>query len=100
MNNLSKPQPEAREAKNVDTEPSAAPTTFKPDRKGTRQAQLVALLQRKSGASIAQIIQRLGWQAHTARAALTGLRKRGYAVERITKDGKASQYHIRAMAKA
>ncbi|MBL4596591.1 MAG: DUF3489 domain-containing protein [Robiginitomaculum sp.] len=77
-----------------------APITLKPARIGTKQAQLVALLRRKSGANIEQITQRLGWQAHTARAALTGLRKRGYSIERITKDGKANQYIIREVEAA
>jgi len=89
------PKAQSAEAMQPDTN-----GTFRPARKGTKQAKLVALLQRKSGATIKQISERLGWQVHTARAALSGLRKRGYTIERITKDGKASAYLIRAMAKA
>ena len=100
MNNLTRHQSEILEEQNTEAVPRAASCAFNPARKGTRQAQLVALLQRKSGASIKQISERLGWQAHTARAALTGLRKRGYRIERITKDGKASCYLIRTMAEA
>ncbi len=43
----------------------------------TRPAQLRKLLTRKSGATIAQIQSAFGWQPHTARAAISGLRKAG-----------------------
>lgn len=100
INHIAKHTIQQPKAQNTEAIQQDTNGTFRPARKGTRQAQLVALLQRKSGATIEQIGQRLGWQAHTARAALTGVRKRGYTVERITKDGKASCYLIRAMADA
>lgn len=51
-----------------------------PIRPGTKQAQLVALLRRPEGASIAEIQAATGWQPHTARAALTGLKHKGLAL--------------------
>ena len=49
---------------------------------GTKQARLVECLNRPWGASLEDLVHALGWQAHTVRAALTGLRKKGYAVTR------------------
>ncbi len=35
-------------------------------------------------ASIAHLVTILGWQPHTVRAALTGLRRKGFAITRAT----------------
>jgi len=48
----------------------------------SRPEQLRKLLRRKSGASIAELQEIFGWQPHTARAAISGLRKAGEAIER------------------
>ena len=56
-----------------------APTPISP-RGGTKIAQVIELLQRGDGATLAELIAATGWLPHTTRAALTGLRKRGYAV--------------------
>ncbi len=47
---------------------------------GTKQARLVDYLSRPWGTNIADLTRLLGWQPHTVRAALTGLRKKGYRV--------------------
>ena len=62
-------------------------------RPGTKQARLVELLTADSGATISTLTAALGWQPHSVRAAITGLRKRGYRVERQLEDG-TSRYHI------
>ena len=49
----------------------------------TRPQQLRKLLRRKNGATIAQIQTRFGGQPHTARVALSGLRKAGETIERL-----------------
>jgi hypothetical protein len=49
-------------------------------RRDTKLAQVVELLQRDRGATINELIETAGWLPHTTRAALTGLRKRGFAV--------------------
>ena len=63
--------------------------------KGTRRDQLARLLGRKSGAFIAQIQKAFGWQPHTARAAISTLRKSGALVERAITE-KGSVYRIAA----
>jgi hypothetical protein len=51
-------------------------------RDGSKLALVIELLRRADGATVADLTQATGWLPHTTRAALTGLRKRGYAVIR------------------
>jgi len=46
----------------------------------SKNDQLIALLSKPNGARISVIVERLGWQAHTVRATVSGLRKRGYEI--------------------
>lgn len=51
-------------------------------RQGTKQEQVLALLRRPEGATIAQVMEATGWQQHTVRGFFAGLKKRqGIAVE-------------------
>jgi len=59
----------------------------------TRQQQLQKLLSRKAGATIAQIQKAFGWQPHSARAAISMMRKAGHIVERSGYD-KGTVYRI------
>ena len=65
----------------------------------TKQAAILNLLRRAEGASIGDLTSATGWQAHSVRAALTGLRKRGHDVERSVESG-ASRYRIIEQRKA
>ena len=49
-------------------------------RAGTKIRNVIEMLGQDSGATIDEIIAITGWLPHTSRAALTGLRKRGYAL--------------------
>lgn len=49
-------------------------------RPGSKIAHVLALLEREEGASLSELIAATNWLPHTTRAALTGLRKRGYAI--------------------
>ena len=53
----------------------------------TKQQQLAALIVRDEGATLNQMIAATGWLPHTTRAALTGLKKRGYAISSDKIDG-------------
>lgn len=46
----------------------------------TKQALRVSMLQDENGVPLTAIVAATGWLPHTARAALTGLRKKGYAI--------------------
>ncbi len=58
-----------------------------PDKRPTKQNLVLDLLQRDGGVPLAAIVAATGWQNHTARAALTGLRKKGHAITRSKNDG-------------
>ena len=45
-------------------------------RRPTKQALLVRLLSRRKGASIAEIVETLGWQPHSVRGAISGTLKK------------------------
>ena len=55
----------------------------------TRREQLAKMLNRKSGVTISQIQTVFGWQPHTARAAISMLRKGGAVIERFDADNGA-----------
>lgn len=76
---------------------SRLPDAVKPPRAGNKQGQLIAMLSRDKGASIGEIATALGWLPHTTRAALTGLRQKGYELGRETSGGRGSVYRIVAM---
>ena len=50
--------------------------------KPTKIETILKLLRRPNGASIALLQKTAGWQPHSVRAALTGLRKKGHNIER------------------
>lgn len=64
-----------------------------PKPKQTKIAKVIGLLERKQGATLDEIVQETSWQPHSARAALTGLKKRGHLIEK-TKRGDATCYRI------
>ena len=72
----------------------SAQQTNAPVRAGTKQAKLIDMLRRPAGATIAQMGAKMGWQPHSVRAALTGLRKRGFAIIRDKTDAGVSVYRI------
>ena len=66
-------------------------------RGGSKLAQVIKLLQRDHGATIDELMAATGWLAHTTRAGLTGLRKRGYVVAIDRSDNeRGSFYRIKA----
>jgi hypothetical protein len=78
--------------------PSQIAASFQPERsvprQGSKLAGVMALLGRKQGAGIEELTSATGWLPHTTRAALTGLRKRGYAIERSRSEQGGSVYRI------
>jgi Protein of unknown function (DUF3489) len=90
----SQPQllPEAKNGVSLDDAGRHAPTAAPRD--GSKLALLIDLLQRADGATIVDLTQATGWLAHTTRAAITGLRKRGYAVTRERSDAGGVVYRI------
>jgi hypothetical protein len=65
-------------------------------RPGSKLAKVIELLYRKEGVNVAELTSTTKWLPHTTRAALTGLRKRGFQIERFRGDGETSHYRIAA----
>lgn len=66
-------------------------------RPGTKQALLIDLLGRRDGATVAEVQDATGWQPHTVRAALTGLRKKSFVVSRASRDDGSRAYVLSQM---
>ena len=62
------------------------------NRAETKRARVLTALRRSQGACIAELMEITGWQSHSVRAALTGLRKREIAVARTKNEAGASIY--------
>jgi hypothetical protein len=103
----SKPAPAAKpkKAKAAPTAAKGAPkkakatkdTTAKAPRDGSKTAQVVAMLQRKNGATLAEIMEKMGWQRHTVRGFMAGaMKKAGYTVESFKPEGGDRTYRINA----
>jgi DNA-binding MarR family transcriptional regulator len=81
------------------TPPAAAPDIAQHGKadptptRASKTASIIALLQRDGGATVPELITATGWLPHTTRAALTGLRKKGHAIERSKRDD-ATCYRI------
>ena len=69
--------------------------TAKP-RSGTKQTQLIALLETPTGASLDEIVIATGWQAHTVRGAISGTLKKklGLVVVSENVEGRGRVYRI------
>ncbi|MGE3506993.1 MAG: DUF3489 domain-containing protein [Alphaproteobacteria bacterium] len=71
----------------------------KPPRKvraDSKQGQMIAMLRRREGATIAEMVEALDWQAHTVRGAMAGaLKKRlGLNVTSAKVEGRGRVYRI------
>ena len=70
-------------------------TTSKPGE--TKTAKLLTLLQTGTGASLEDMVEATGWLPHTARAAMTGLRKKGHVIEKHV-EGNTTMWSVKAAA--
>lgn len=76
--------------------PEAAPEVGV-EKKQTKAALVVALLQREQGATLDELVSATGWLPHTTRAAMTGLRKKGHDIAK-GKRGDITCYSIAVAA--
>jgi hypothetical protein len=82
-----KPAPGSKKATNT---PSAEPG------KDTKLGTLIAVLRRKKGATIADLMEATGWQAHSVRGAISGALKKKLKLEVVSEpvDGRGRVYRI------
>lgn len=73
----------------VDSEQTVQPAQREP-RSGTKAEQVLGLLRRPDGATLIELVDATGWLPHTTRAALTGMRKKGYAIAKSKRDEQTS----------
>lgn len=98
MTTIKKPRRMARPASDIDAAKVSAPANMTPAQKRpTKQDLVLTLLQGEGGVPLGAITQATGWQPHTTRAMLTGLRKKGHAVMRSRVDGE-TRYAVAAVA--
>jgi len=85
--NARKAKPEAAETPHDTDTDSAKPVAI---RAGTKQAQIIAMLKRPEGATVAEMVEATGWLAHTVRGLISGALKKklGLAVVSSVVEGR------------
>jgi Protein of unknown function (DUF3489) len=78
MSLVQEPLPESMDSSGASHH--SADASKAPPREGSKLASVMALLRRSEGATIGVLTKATGWLPHTTRAAITGVRKRGYSV--------------------
>ena len=65
-------------------------------RAGTKQAQIIAMLQRPEGATVAEMVEATGWLAHTVRGCISGALKKklGLPITAEKVEGRGMMYRI------
>ena len=61
----------------------------------TKAAMVTRILSREKGATVPEMVKATGWQPHSCRAFLTGLRKKSTVVKEERGDGKLA-YRLQA----
>jgi Protein of unknown function (DUF3489) len=85
----------AAPAKNAPKAKKAAKAESAGPREGSKTAQVVAMLQRKNGATLSEIMETMGWQKHTVRGFMAGaMKKAGYTIESFKPEGGERTYRI------
>ena len=74
-------------AKSTKTAKTTAPT----EKPVSKQDQVLALLRRQDGASIAEICAATAWQAHSARGFLSGALKKRLRIDVISEKNQAGE---------
>ena len=83
-------QPVARAASSRVSKVRSPAASVRPSKKGA----ILDLLQRPKGAAIGDLIEATGWQVHSVRAALTGLRKQGKELHRDKDAAGVTHYRL------
>ena len=65
-------------------------------RAGTKQAQIIAMLQRPEGATVAEMVEATGWLGHTVRSSISGTLKKklGLPISAEKAEGMGTVYRL------
>ena len=91
------PSKQARRAKKASKVPKVAEAAKSESgpREGSKTAKVVAMLQREGGATLTEIMTKMGWQKHTVRGFMAGtMKKAGFSVESFKPEGGERTYRI------
>ena len=88
-----KTAPKAKPAKGKGAKAGSKPAAA---RDGCKKAEVLGLLQRKDGATLAQIMKATGWQAHSVRGFISGAlgKKMGLTVDSVRREDGERVYSI------
>lgn len=88
-----RPKPEPEPVQTPDDSDTVKPVAI---RAGTKQAQIIAMLQRPEGATVAEIVAATGWLAHTVRGSISGALKKnlGLPITAEKVEGRGTVYRI------
>jgi len=92
-----KPRADQKTAASEPQRNKSAPAAVRP---GTKQALLIDLLKRETGATIGEIVEATGWQAHSVRGAISGTLKKklGFTVSSEALKDRGRVYRITGTA--
>jgi len=90
------PAKKAPKAKKAAKAPKAAKPKPEGPREGSKMAQVIAMMERKNGATLAEIMSATGWLSHTTRAFVSATlgKKLGLAIESFKPEGGERTYKI------
>lgn len=71
--------------KKTETTPAEVASADKPDRPSKINI-VTDLLRREDGATLDEMVATTGWQPHSTRAVLTGLRKKGHSITKSKRE--------------
>jgi hypothetical protein len=77
---------------------AAEPASARTKKTGSKKMDVLALMRRDAGATLAEIIQLTGWQPHTVRGFISGtlVKKMGLAVDSFCGEGQERTYQIKS----
>jgi hypothetical protein len=87
---------DARKSKRRRTAPAAAKDA-NIGREGSKKAEVIDLMRRSQGATLAEIMELTGWQSHTVRGFVSGtlIKKLGLKVESFRSNEKERTYRVK-----
>lgn len=101
MTNADKAKPAAKRPRKMAREPQPAKVAeayvlIEAPKPKTKAALVELMLQRGDEATLDELCQATGWQAHTCRAFLTGQRKKGREIIRSNREDGKTSYRLAA----